>query len=611
MYKHLIILSLLLIGYSVQSLCIDIASLTKGGRANYVIVSPTKASECEKFAAQELKRFLFEMSKANFKIADKIRQKSIVVSMPGSLPESAKSIKMPILTGESYTIFKHDEIIYLMGGNPRATLFAVYDFLNQLGCQWVAPDFAFFGGSNRNIPLKADVNFIYNGDKIEAPSLKYRKLYVEEGRSHTLQNLKQLIEWMPKMRFNTLVIPFNYQGGGKVKWDNWREELTPELRKRGIIVEVGGHGYQNMINASMDEGKLFNEHPEWFGMDKTGIRSKASRMVICTSNPEAVAYMYKNLLSYLRSHPEIDIFDFWPPDGEVWCQCSACTAMGSETERHIILVNQIAKLLQKDLPHVVLECIAYSRYTAPPLNVTLNDQVLLDFCPINQCFEYQLYENGAVQNKNYNADLVNWIKAFGGDISIYSYFRKYAWRSLPNIIPHFMQNDLKYYYSIGAKGISVYSEPGDWFTYGINHFVLSKLGWNPNVNVDTLMETYTGQVYGKAAPVVVSIFNELESIVRFACNLPYTSLKNQDQYNAYASRIAACRQKVKTALMENSSDPLIYQNLSRLDLMLEYADKSIAVMRSKSLGTNESTVKLETEIKHFLKEHAAMGVFIP
>ena len=36
-------------------------------------------------------------------------------------------------------------------------------------------------------------------------------------------------------------------------WDKFRERVTPECRKRGITIEVGGHGYQNFLNAEMED----------------------------------------------------------------------------------------------------------------------------------------------------------------------------------------------------------------------------------------------------------------------------------------------------------------------------------------------------------------------
>lgn len=607
----------------------EVVSLCQKGKAAYTIVSPAKASECEKFAAEELKKSLSQIGKADFKITGKPSVKSIIVAARGSVKASGK---VPDLSGEEYAVFMLDQTIYLMGATPRTTLFAVYDFLGQLGCRWVAPDFDFFGGTASSVPEKDNIDFIYRGLKREAPELKYRKLYVEEGKSHNLQNLLQLIDWMPRARFNTLVIPYNYQCSGKVKWDNWREQLTPELRKRGILIEVGGHGYQNLINAGMPcrgdrlvapisnhttplvapvpASTLFDEHPEWFGQDQIGRRVKDQRMVPCTSNPDAVNYLYRNLLSYLKSHREIDIFDFWPPDGEIWCQCPECKKLGDETERHILLVNQIARWLHKDLPQVKLECIAYSRYTAPPLISRLENKILLDFCPINQCFESQINENQSDRNRTYKENLLKWKETYGGDISIYSYYRKYAWHSLPNIIPNYMQNDIKYYQSIGVNGISVYSEPGDWFAYGVNHYVLAQLAWNPTAAVDALVKSYSEQIYGKAYPVVMGVYTEMEDIVRFACNIPFTTLKTPAQYDAYAKRISACRDKVKSAMVANKADQLTYSHLNRLDLMLDYAAKSISFMKFKSVGDKESMSKTEEDIKYFIKNHKEIGIVI-
>lgn len=573
--------------------------LAKKGEAYYVICRPEQATECELFAANELQRYLYELSHVRFDITTVRKKKSIVITTADSLPE------------EGYRIILKDDMVWLLGGSPRAVLYAVYDFLQRLGCRWVAPAYDFYRGTDRHIPVNEELAFNLQDAQNESPVFVYRKLYVEEGRTHRTENLKQLIDWMPKMKLNILVFPIDYEGRGTVKWDNWREELIPELKKRSIKIEVGGHGYQNFIHASMENGALFEKHPEWFGMDVSGERSKDPRMVICTSNPDAVRYLYANLLDYLKQHTEIEIFDFWPPDSETWCQCGQCRTLGNEAERHVMLVNHVAQMLHNDLPEVKLECLAYNRYTAPPQHMELDEQVLLDFCPIGQNFEYQLYEKGNARNESYNKDLNDWIKMFKGDISIYSYFRKYAWRSLPNIIPHYMQNELKYFSKLGIRGISVYSEPGDWFTYGINHYVFAGLTWNPDIAVEPLIRDYADVVYGNAGQTAMEIYTELEDIVRFACNIAHTSVKEPQAYDAYAARIHTCRDRIATVTRNLHTDNLTRQNLKRLDLILEYTAKSIAFMHAKSLKDEEQMNRMDTGIRSFLKEHAAEGICIP
>lgn len=597
-FFKLILVGLFLISFSAVEAEESIV-LAKNGKAFYVICRPEQATECELFAANELHRYLYELSHARFDITTVCKKKSIVITTEDSFQK------------EEYQIILKDDMVCLMGGSPRAVLYAVYDFLQRLGCRWVAPAYDFYSGTDRHISENEELTFNLPETRKESPAFAYRKLYVEEGRTHQTENLKQLIDWMPKMKLNTLVFPIDYEGRGTVKWDNWREELIPELKKRSIKIEVGGHGYQNFIHASMENGTLFEKHPEWFGMDASGERSKDPRMVICTSNPDAVHYLYANLLNYLKQHTEIEIFDFWPPDSETWCQCEQCRNLGNEAERHVMLVNYVAQMLHSDLPNVKLECLAYNRYISPPQHIALNEKVLLDFCPIGQNFEYQLYEKGNVRNEGYNKDLNDWIKMFKGDISLYSYFRKYAWHSLPNIIPHYMQNELKYFRKLGVRGISVYSEPGDWFTYGINHYVFAGLTWNPDIAVELWMKNYTDIVYGNAGQTAMEIYTELEDIVRFACNIAHTSVKEPQAYVVYAARIRGCRDRIAIVIQNMPTDCPARQNLKRLDLTLEYTGKSIAFMHAKSLNDEEQMNKLNGNIRAFLKEHETKGIFIP
>ena len=587
----------------------EMISLASKGKSFYQIVYPASASLTEKFAAAELKKYLVQISQAKFNASNHITAHSIVVCTTSSLQKMGSGPDIPSLKELEYGIFKRGESLWLTGGSDASTLHAVYDFLSALGCRWLAPDFNFYEGKSKSIPVQTELSFLFSGDRIGKPVLKYRKLYIEEGLSHHTENLKELIDWMPKARFNVLAIPLDYQGKGRVKWDNWRDQLVPELQKRGIIIEVGGHGYQNFLNASMDNGQLYKKHPEWFGL-KNGNRSPDLHVVFCTSNADAVAYLQNKFLNYLKARPEINIFDFWPPDGETWCECPDCLSLGSATDRHALLVSQTAEFLKKELPKVRLECLAYSRYVELPQHVVLNQEVLLDFCPINQSFEYQIYDENSENNRMYKENLLSWLQRFKGDISIYSYYRKYAWHSLPNVIPHYIQNDLRFYRDCGVKGISVYAEPGDWFTYGLNHYVLGHLAWDPDADINNLITDYCVGIYGPTAKIAASVYDELEQIVRFGCKIPHTKQKSEEQYNEYLARLKTCADQVTDAICQYAADEILCRHLHRLKLMIEYARQSVALMKSTVENNKQNIAKVTENIRKLMHENVDAGVFI-
>ncbi|MCK9506912.1 MAG: DUF4838 domain-containing protein [Pigmentiphaga sp.] len=584
--------------------------LASEGKANYTIKLSENADITERFAANELKENFEIITKSSFKISSKhSSEKCIFIGQKDVISKHLENINIEKLKlTDSFAILEKSENIYLIGNNPIAVLYAVYKFLELNACRWVAPDFDFYNSTNKFIPATSKLYYNHK-DIYEEPSFKYRKFYIEEARSHTTKTIKQIVDWMPKAKMNTLVFPINYEGRNEVMWKNWREELIPELQKRNILIEVGGHGYQNFLNSSMENGKLFEIHPEWFGLNTNGERSDDLKMVFCTSNQAAVNYLYQNIKKYLKENSEIDIFDFWPPDSGKWCNCDNCKKLGDISDRHTILVNNIAERLQKDLPDIILECIAYSHYSSPSSKIKLNKNVLVDFCPIHQNFETQIYEDLHPINKEYFKDIKLWIDNFDGDLGIYSYYRKYAWRSLPNIILNYMKNDIKEYNSLKIKSISIYSEPGDWFTYGINHYVFSNLAWNVNVNIDSLKTVYTQNIFGAKHQIVDLLYTELEDIIRFSCKIANSEMKTIEEYSKYLHRINKLQKYLSDEI--NLMNDSYKTNFEKLNLNLEYAAKSINFMIAKAAKDKNLENKLDLEIKNYLKEHKDKGIFIP
>lgn len=549
-----------------------------------------------RLAAQELRSYLGAITGADFSpSATTSARGRIVLRYDGGLE------------AEEWRIEPRKGTITLRGGGPRGLLYATYTLLEQLGCRWLAPDFDFYPeGKHEVVPHSPTLCYVASAPTAGRPALHYRKLYIEEGHSHTPQNTLALIEWMAKLQYNTLVYPIDYQGKGRVRWDAVRQVLTPALRERGIVIEVGGHGYQNFLNATMEQGQLFADHPEWFAL-ADGERSREQKRVFCTSSEEATEYMIGRLLAYIEAHPEIDIFDFWPPDGARWCECEKCEAIGNDSDKHALLVEKVAARIATLRPELKIECLGYSHYKNPSRKHTINPRVLLDFCPINQSFEGQIYEPFG-SNPTYTSALAEWRECFGGEISIYSYYRKYAWHSLPILLPHYMQRDVQWYREQGVSGISIYCEPGDWGTYEVNLYTLGKLAQEPTADVDLLLREFTRGRYGTAWATALAAIEAIEELARVGCSIPGTRLKSAEWYTEALVRVAHHRHEVSEAAESEGAER---EALEDLGLMLEFLGRDFEIQRRRAEGaTVEERRELADGLVGWLREHLDEGVFL-
>jgi len=581
--------------------------LAHDGHTKYSIVLPNSASPTEQFAVEELANYLRKLTGAVFPISPQRAEtgKPCIYISSTEVPGLSEP-----LTGEAYAVVVDGEDVYLNGGRGRAVLYAVYDCLERLGLTWFAPDFDFYSGAAESIPNRPSLllEVKESGPIVRRPRLDLRKLDVGEAISHTERNLRQLLAWMPKAGFNTLMVPMDYQGRGRAGWDKWREQLTPELQKRDLILEVGGHGYQNFLNARMEGGRLFKEHNEWFGQGADGLCNPAAGQVFCTSNEEAVRFVSNGVIEYLRARKEIQVFDFWPPDVGKWCECRRCLEQGSPAERHARLTNHLHSRMAAACPNVRLECLAYSETLNPP-STPLNPGILLDFCPINQNFEYAIFDERGANNREYAVTLAEWRRRFGGDIGIYTYYRKYAWKSLPVVIPGYIKRDLQWYLTKRVKAISIFAEPGDWFTFELHHYILGRLSWDPELDLDALLKKYCQIRFGAAAGVAWSILAVLEQEVPRFGSLPFTTQKTAEEIAKPYGKLADLERKL--AEMTPRLQEPYRSHCNRLLLMCGYALKDLKIQESRAAGLSLQQIRaLVLELSDFLNAHAQAGTFM-
>jgi hypothetical protein len=549
------------------------------------IITAPAPSAIDQFAASELARYLEQISGVKFVVTTNpsIATNALLVGRK-VVEQVDPSFSQLQLGDDGFVIRRLGGRVLIAGGSDTGTLYAVYSFLEKLGCRWFAPNFRFYGpATGELVPHIADPA-IGNWNFIERPAFRWRKLYIEEGMSHTTENLEQMIDWMAKARMNVLDCPIDYQHQHHTEWDNWRRALAPELRKRGILIEVGGHGYPNFLPAE----QYFAQHPEWFGVHE-GKRTNDPRVVFSTANEDAVRTFVANVKSYVLAHPEIDILDVWPPDGAEWSEAPEDVALGSPSERQMLLLNRLARDLKPDFPKLRVQFIAYETYTTPPSLYKPAPGILMDFCPINRSFESPIYASGYAKNQEYFRDLEGWLDGAmdPNDVTIYSYITKYAWRSLPVLLPHLIVDESSRLQRMGVGGFATYSEPGNWATFELDHYITARALWSPQMDVDQELGDYTSNRYGAAGPSVRSYLALVEAVAPHAIDIPGTQLtveKQEKMVRALAPATGLLRQAHAAA----GSDPKVQILLAQLDHSDQYLQNEMEIRLELLLSAQDN-----------------------
>jgi hypothetical protein len=169
---------------------------------------------------------------------------------------------------------------------------------------------------------------------------------------------------------------------------------------------------------------------------------------------------------------------------------------------------------------------------------------------------------------------------------------------------------IRVFAGLPLQGVSTYSEPGDWFTYELNHYTLAKLAWDPRADVDALIKEFCDARYGAAAEAARQALAALEYVVRTCGSIPFTTLKSAEQIEAGRRRIEQADADLKTAAT-SASDPAIRRNIERLRLTCEYAIRDLRLqgMRANKAPATERRREVEG-LRAFLVEHRGDGVFV-
>ena len=309
---------------------------------------------------------------------------------------------------------------------------------------------------------------------------------------------------------------------GPYSWErnNSRKVYVPEVEKRGLYLEVGGHTFNTWLPAD----KYAAAHPDYFAVKKDGTRASDGTHVcgLCISNPDVVKTVADNMIQWLGENPEADAVDLWHNDSYTYCQCPKCTppapkgvpAEAGYTRNYVKFCNQVAEKVGQRYPKVLINALCYAHTTVCPPDVDrLHDQILLGLCLFprpSQRTMCPIETSEQSLDKKLRPQLLAWPKA-AKHFYVYEYYtigdslKRWSMVSM-------IGEDMRYFHKLGIQGISSDQWGPGW--YPLNMYAFAKLAWNPGLTRDQIIQDFCAKYYGRAAGTMAAYWNALEEGLR-------------------------------------------------------------------------------------------------
>ncbi|MBI5094026.1 MAG: DUF4838 domain-containing protein [Candidatus Hydrogenedentes bacterium] len=451
-------------------------TLFAGGKSDYSITIGKGASASEKWAADELKRWLKEVSGADLAIHDDSAAPAgneIVVGFN----EHAKTIfgagaAAPADGDESFTYRNMGPHIVILGGKQRGTMYGVMSFLErELGCRWYTPKVTV-------APKKGQYQFHYL-HHTEAPSIRVRNDFYFEAFDPA---------WAAHNRINGAMTHREQPGGVECYWSV--------------------HTFYPLVPPA----EFFASHPEYYSLI-AGKRT-ADNAQLCVTNPDVLKIVVERIKKTMKDSPQYLIYDVSQNDWGNPCQCDACQAIakkeGSESGPIIWFVNQVAEQVQAEFPDKFIGTLAYQYTRKPPATIQPRDNVGVRLCSIECCFAHDF--RTCKQNATFLQDTEGWTK-LAKHLYIWDYVVNFSHYVMP--YPNFrvLQPNIQYFrdhHAIGVMEQAAYQGRGGEFAE-LRAYLIAKLLWNPECDVNDVIGDFMYGYYGRSGQYVRAYFDMLHN----------------------------------------------------------------------------------------------------
>jgi len=564
--------------------CLDAAlPLVRDGESSTVIYHEAQAPSSVVDAAEELQVMLTRATGATLTISNTPTERMICLGNNAAARSAGVSLaSIPL---EGYRIVGKDSNLYIcgpdtgkgertpQGGTSSGTRNGVYTFLERfVGVRWLMP-----GDHGTYIPQQRDIT-VPDVDFTDRPGFLNRRVpYIQERR--------------PEVK----------------TW--WKRQ------KLGLSLTLShGHNWR-AIPAS-----AFKQNPEWFA-DGGGVRvPPVGEYKLCTTNEGMIRAFADAAIAAFDRSPDRTTYSLSPSDGGGWCTCAECTALyeldpngkRSVTPAILHFYNRVAKRVAEKYPDKVLCGYVYAAYVFPPKNpIKLEPNVFLVWAP---SFDYGFTLFRPELQEQWERLVPQWTEVT----------RNIAYYDLPNCVHNgagapnppglkilsFLYPRLK---KAGMKGVYVYGNQA-WGHSAVMDYLLAKLAWNPELDLDASFEEFCDTCYGRGAEPMKAFYRLLDAETEhfFLANVAESyRLSNQRLRDVYARHFPELERLYRSA-ERSIDDPDARARLDMLGINLTILHWNLRQFGFLETPERSSFFLPDAAFLPYLQEHEGeLAVFPP
>jgi len=471
-------------------------TVTKSGKAVGVIVhnGHTDPAACLpdnyirrghiKSAAAELQGYLKQMTGAELPLmatqAEAGDKPAIVFELVNKVPGASDKA-----TGaQAYRIKIDKNKATLTASTPLALHYAVYGLLeDHLGCRFYTyrrRGLGYDGPGHEIIPRRSTLT-LPKIDDLQEPTFANRGIIYWVGS----------YPWILKNR--GIGSPADTTSGALNAVHNFYSLLPPKDKKTSRGIQKG----------------LFDEHPEFYPLNRAGKRESTWSMGLCGTNRELPDFLAQALVDYLevrkqRSHGKFTFDNPIPAaqgDGFTGCQCDACRKLVHEQQSEaaplILLLNRTLDKLGNTYPDLQLITFAYFETLDAPKTLKPHKNLWINVVSSARSQNMAGDQLGPIQgnpaNRDYARALREWPRIAPGQVTVWHWdsYRP-EWPSV-----FYLAENLRYMRDCGVYGVNPQYCGGPWVD--LLAWLYLKLAWDLDRDADALVRQFLQDNYGKEA----------------------------------------------------------------------------------------------------------------